>query len=132
MNLQKTYNVRPGKKNLTTIKASVITADKSFKVNSRVLKSTQAGVSGTTDTRGIIVVSMADCNPPFSLHPYHVSEDLGFVLSDPLVSGIIKWISAPGYGSSLIANKKRTEVVNICFKKIICVLKLSKVTSYKT
>lgn len=82
---------------MNTIKASVITADKGFKVNSSVLESTQAGVSGTTDSRRIIfVVSMAanesDCKPPFSLHPYHVSEELGFVLSDPLVSGNVKWI----------------------------------------
>lgn len=76
---------------MNRIKASVITADKGFKVTSRVLESTQAGVSGTTDSRRITVVSMAanesDCKPPFSLHTYHVSEELGFVLSDPLVSG---------------------------------------------
>lgn len=34
----------------------------------------------------------SDCKPPFSLHPYHVSEELGFVLSDPLVSVNVKWI----------------------------------------
>lgn len=82
---------------MNTIKASVITADKGFKVNSRVLESTQAGFSRTRDSRRIIVVvSMAanesDCKPLFSLHPYHVSEELGFVLSDPLVSGNVKWI----------------------------------------
>lgn len=66
---------------------------------SRVLESTQAGVFGTTDSKRINVVSMAangsDCKPPFSLHPYHVSEELGFVLSDPLVSGNVTWISVP-------------------------------------
>lgn len=66
-------------------------------MNSRVLESTQMELSGTTDSRRIIaVVSMAapesDCKPPFSLHSYYVSEELGFVLSDPLVSGNIKWI----------------------------------------
>lgn len=73
---------------VTTI---LVTTDKGFKVNARVLESTQTGVFGTTDSRRIIaVVSMAgngsECKPPFSLHPYHVSEELGFVLSDPLVS----------------------------------------------
>lgn len=82
---------------MNTVKVSVITADKGFKVNSRVLESTQAGVSGTTGSRRIIVVvSMAanesDGKLSFSLHPYHVSEELGFILSDPLVSGNVKWI----------------------------------------